>query len=149
MRVTGLDHRGIRTRDLETTKQFYADILGLEIGHRPGALGTSGYWLYAGEAPIIHLIEESGGADPNGGSIEVNEDGSLVESGGQTHLALTVENGRTVIERLRDAGVPYWDRLFKSPVMYQIFVRDPNGLLIELIDRNPGDIDGPICKVVE
>ena len=45
--------------------------------------------------------------------------------------------------------VTYWDRLFRDPVMYQVFVEDPNGLLIELIDRKPGEIDGPICKIVD
>jgi hypothetical protein len=33
--------------------------------------------------------------------------------------------------------------------MYQVFVEDPNGFLIELINRNPGEITGPICKVVD
>jgi len=145
MRVTGLDHRGIRTADLEASRHFYEDLLGLEQGHRPGALVTKGYWLYAGDVPIIHLIEESDGSIGSGKTRREE----LVDAGGQTHVALTVENGRTVVERLIGAGVPYWDRLFRNPVMYQVFVEDPNGLLIELIDRSPGDIDGPICKIVD
>ncbi|NQW01002.1 MAG: VOC family protein [Rhodospirillales bacterium] len=144
MKVIGLDHRGIRTANLEASRHFYEDLIGLQQGNRPGALATKGYWLYAGDTPIIHLIEDSDGTtSPPQGLSE-----TLVDSGGRTHVALTVEGGRAAVERMNDAGVPYWDRLFKNPVMYQVFVEDPNGLLIELIDRNPGNIDGPICKVV-
>ena len=145
MKVTGLDHRGIRTADLEASRHFYEDLLGLEQGHRPGALVTKGYWLYAGDVPIIHLIEDSDGSTGSAGTRREE----LVDAGGQMHIALTVENGRTVVERLIKANVRYWDRLFRDPVMYQVFIEDPNGLLIELIDRNPGDIDGPICKIVD
>jgi hypothetical protein len=64
-------------------------------------------------------------------------------------LALSVEKARDAVDRLTEADVPYWDRLFKEPLMYQVFVEDPNGFLIELINRNPGEITGPICKVVD
>ncbi len=145
MIIIGLDHRGIRTTKLELTRHFYEDLMGLKSGHRPSALATSGYWLYAGKKPIIHLIEDSEDAtDAAKGRRE-----ELTNAGGQTHLALTVEGARDIVDRLKKASVPYWDRLFRNPIMYQVFVEDPNGLLIELIDRNPGDIVGPICKVVE
>ncbi|MEK9722141.1 MAG: VOC family protein [Rhodospirillaceae bacterium] len=145
MDIIGIDHRGIRTPDLEESRHFYVDLLGLVDGHRPAALGTKGHWLYAGEKPIIHLIEDSDGSVKKNGERREFLEGA----GGQTHVALTVEKARDAVERLSEAGVPYWDRLFRDPVMYQVFVEDPNGLLIELIDRNPGEIDGPICKIVE
>ena len=145
MEVIGLAHRGIRTTKLESTRCFYEDLIGLKNGDRPGALTTSGYWLYAGEKPIIHLIEGSDASSD--GASDYKE--ILTNAGGQTHLALTVEGARDAVDRFKKASVPYWDRLFLNPIMYQVFVEDPNGLLIELIDRNPGDITGPICKVVE
>ena len=145
MKVTGLDHRGIRTAKLEASRHFYVDLLGLEQGHRPGALATKGYWLYAGETPIIHLIEKADGSTGSGHTPKEK----LTDAGGLTHVALTVEKARDAVDRLTEEGIPYWDRLFRNPVMYQVFVEDPNGLLIELIDRNPGNIDGPICKIVE
>lgn len=144
MKVVGIDHRGIRTPDLEASRHFYEDLIGLKQGDRPAALGTSGYWLYAGDIPIIHLVEDTDG------SAETSEPSeSLTNAGGQTHVALTVEGARGAVDRFGKAGVPYWDRLFKNPVMYQVFVEDPNGLLIELIDRSPGKIEGPICKIIE
>ncbi len=148
MIIIGLDHRGIRTTKLELTRHFYEDLMGLKSGHRPSALATSGYWLYAGKKPIIHLIESSDDATDAADAAKGRRE-ELTNAGGQTHLALTVEGARDIVERLKKASVPYWDRLFRNPIMYQVFVEDPNGLLIELIDRNPGDIAGPICKVVE
>ena len=66
MDVIGLDHRGVQTSKLEESRHFYEDLLGLPQGHRPAALSTKGYWLYAGETPIIHLIEnQNGAADAN------------------------------------------------------------------------------------
>lgn len=145
MTVIGLDHRGIRTTKLESTRHFYEDLLGLKQGHRPSALETKGYWLYAGDIPIIHLVEDSNGSVDDNYTPREN----LTESGGENHIAFTCAEARNVIDRLVEAGVPYWDRLFRNPLMYQVFVEDPNGILVELIDRNPGDITGPICKIVE
>ena len=144
MKVLKIDHRAVRTTKLEESRHFYEDLLGLERGHRPEALPTEGYWLYAESQPIIHLVEDPSGIDDG-----VTPRDDLVGVGGETHVALTVVGARDITERLMAEGVTYWDRLFRDPVMYQVFVEDPNGLLIELIDRNPGDIDGPICKIVD
>ena len=40
----------IEPQDLERTKNFYCDVLGLEIGDRP-PLDFPGYWLYSGGVP--------------------------------------------------------------------------------------------------
>ena len=55
MPLHGLNHYTIRPADLERTKAFYADLLGLEVGERP-PLPFPGYWLYSGGAPTVHLI---------------------------------------------------------------------------------------------
>ena len=122
MIVLGLNNRGIRTTKLEVPRHFYEDLLGLWQGRRPAALATRRYWLYVGTNPIIHLIE--------------NRDNT---GGGDTEPCA----------RINEVGVQYWDRLFKSPIMYQVFVEGPKRLLFELVDRAPGDIDGPISETVD
>ena len=47
MPLHGLHHYTLRPVDLEATKDFYVDLLGLEVGHRP-PLAFPGYWLYTG-----------------------------------------------------------------------------------------------------
>ncbi len=144
MTVIALDHRGIRTSRLEDTRHFYEDLLGLENGFRPTAFDTKGYWLYAGDRPIIHLVEDTN-TSGNGGEAQRE---TLTDSGGDNHIALACTEARKVVDRLAGADIPYWDRLVKDPLMYQVFVEDPNGILVELIDRSPGEISGPIHKIV-
>lgn len=55
MPLNALNHFTIRPVDLERTKDFYCDVLGLPIGYRP-PLGFPGYWLYCGAIPTVHLI---------------------------------------------------------------------------------------------
>ncbi len=45
MGLNALNHFTIRTADLERTKAFYSEVLGLPVGYRP-PLGFPGYWLY-------------------------------------------------------------------------------------------------------
>ncbi len=47
MPLGALQHYTIEPSDLEATKDFYCDVLGLENGDRP-PLGFPGYWLYSG-----------------------------------------------------------------------------------------------------
>ena len=56
MAMEKIEHCAIRTTELEATRHFYTEILGLEVGPRP-ELPVAGYWLYANDEPIIHLIE--------------------------------------------------------------------------------------------
>ena len=59
-----LHHIGITApaEVLEEVKAFYALLLGLQPGFRPEFGGIRGAWLYAGDEPLIHLLE-----DPNRG----------------------------------------------------------------------------------
>jgi len=49
-----LQHYTIEPSDLERTKNFYCDVLGLENGDRPPL--ASGYWLYSGASRPCTLL---------------------------------------------------------------------------------------------
>ena len=53
--IARLDHVNIRTANLQLLVRFYSDVLGLVEGERP-PLGFPGAWMYAGDAPVIHLV---------------------------------------------------------------------------------------------
>ena len=55
MPAMSLNHYTILARDLEATKNFYTDVVGLSVGDRP-PLDFPGYWLYCGGVPTVHLI---------------------------------------------------------------------------------------------
>ena len=65
MPAMSLNHYTILARDLEATKDFYTDVVGLSVGDRP-PLDFPGYWLYCGGVPTVHLIGHAAGerADP-------------------------------------------------------------------------------------
>ena len=56
MPLTQLEHYLVLTADLDRTRDFYRDALGLREGPRP-PLGFPGYWLYLGDVPCIHIAE--------------------------------------------------------------------------------------------
>src|SRR6516162_7010990 len=55
MPLNALHHVTVKTANLEVTRDFYRDILGLEVGFRPD-LDFPGYWLYCGDVPVVHLV---------------------------------------------------------------------------------------------
>src|SRR5438876_8668713 len=55
MAVEGMNHFTILTDDVDGTLDFYDELLGLTAGLRPN-FDFPGAWLYAGGAPILHVI---------------------------------------------------------------------------------------------
>ena len=145
MKINKLDHVSIATDQLEDTKKFYCDLLGLKVGHRP-KLKSSGYWLYSGEEPIIHLVETGSNLDREIafsdnkktarplGNPEITD---LSETGMDDHIAMTVEESAGLVNFMKENKIAYWDRLLADRELYQVFVRDPNGVIIELNDYKP------------
>ena len=95
MPAVALNHYTILVQDLERTKDFYEDIVGLKAGDRP-PLTFPGYWLYCGGEPVVHLI----GYRPEDPKIE-----GAPDTGRLDHIAFHAEFFR---ERL--AVLPPWRR---------------------------------------
>ena len=55
MAISDMNHFTVLTQDLDATRRFYIDILGLKEGYRPD-LGFPGTWLYVGDQAILHVI---------------------------------------------------------------------------------------------
>lgn len=122
MRVSGLSHFNVRAPEglLERVRDFYADVLGLSVGHRPG-FRSKGFWLYAGAEPIVHLLAsgDADGGDPHARSAF-------------DHVAFSCEGLREFVERLERAGVEYEADEVASLGQVQLFLRDPAGVGLEL-----------------
>ncbi len=131
MRINRIDHFNIRTRDLDRLCEFYTQVLGLEVGDRP-PFDSPGVWLYAGGHPILHV----GVARDDNDDSDSDSDNTLPLD----HIALETEGLADAVERLDGAGIEY--RMFDVPgrEMKQIFVRDPDGVAIELNFTNPDDL---------
>jgi catechol 2,3-dioxygenase-like lactoylglutathione lyase family enzyme len=121
MALTQLNHVTVRTNDLEKTRTFYENVLGLKAGPRP-AFTFPGYWLYCGENAAVHLVLH---ADAIGG-------GRSADTGSFDHVAFTAHDFPGVRERLRQLGVAFREQQVPGAPIRQLFVEDPNRVMIEL-----------------
>ena len=78
-----LQHYTIEPSNLERTKDFYCDVLGLKNGDRP-PLGFPGYWLYSGGVPTVHLL---GPRTPREGIVVRGTEKKFEDTGRFDHIA--------------------------------------------------------------
>jgi catechol 2,3-dioxygenase-like lactoylglutathione lyase family enzyme len=115
-----LDHFNIRTRKLAETVRFYEDVLGLEKGARPN-FAFPGAWMYSEGKPVVHLVDISATDEPQ-----------KPDSGVVHHVAFVSRGFDGMAQRLKSKGMEYDARQVPGGELWQIFVRDPNGVMIEL-----------------
>jgi catechol 2,3-dioxygenase-like lactoylglutathione lyase family enzyme len=119
-----LDHFLVLTDDIDTTRDFWCDALGLVAGDRP-PLEFPGYWLYAGDKPCVHIAERSAYMAHS------SHVGIPAATGPVEHVAFDAEDREEVVERLRRGRMPAAQNEVPG-VMHQFFVHDPNGVKIEI-----------------
>ncbi|HWS13801.1 MAG TPA: VOC family protein [Rhodocyclaceae bacterium] len=123
MAIIGMNHFTVLARDLEETKSFYVDLLGLVEGERP-ELGFPGAWLYAGEAAVLHIVAGRAlPADPRG----------VID-----HMAFTARDLAGTVKRLQARNLRYDLRRLSGSGIWQLFCFDPNGARVEL-DFDPSE----------
>lgn len=133
MAIRTLDHCSIRTLDLEASRAFYVDVLGMEEGDRPD-FPFPGAWLYLEGHAVIHLVgvdpdDLSGLANYLGGDVDPD---ALGVGGSLDHIAFCATDAPALILRLKRNNVSYRKRQVPNMDLSQIFLEDPNGITIEL-----------------
>jgi catechol 2,3-dioxygenase-like lactoylglutathione lyase family enzyme len=128
--LTSIQHLLVLTDDIDGTRDFYRDVLGLEEGARP-PLEFPGYWLYAQDVPCVHIADREIynvharklGLEPSEG-----EHGSGVVD----HVAFNAGDYDEVTARLERHGVEAVKNTVPGIGMRQLFINDPNGVRIEI-----------------
>jgi len=120
MELKRLLHAGLLITDLERSKQFYSGILGLKEKPRPD-FDFPGAWYDLGECEL-HLI----------GTKEVLP-AAAARPARDFHVSFLIEDYEATKQALESAGIAYREG---SSGLAQIFVRDPDGNLIELQKRS-------------
>ncbi len=121
MALTELNHFTVRTRDMDGTRDFYVDVLGLRVGPRPD-LGFPGYWLYCGQQPVVHLVPESAGIGAGSGE----------DTGNFDHVAFLGDDFAGMRQRLSELGLAFRENDVRAANLKQIFLPDPNRVMIEI-----------------
>jgi catechol 2,3-dioxygenase-like lactoylglutathione lyase family enzyme/uncharacterized protein YunC (DUF1805 family) len=126
LRVKCIDHVTVVVKDLESSRRFYADILGMREIHRP-AFSFAGSWFQAGTTQI-HLILEYTGSGPAGNLLPAAQRTPRTQ-----HLAFAVDDAEAAFGQLQRFDVPVVASPKPRPDGYmQAFVADPDGHVIEL-----------------
>jgi catechol 2,3-dioxygenase-like lactoylglutathione lyase family enzyme len=144
MEIKRVDHYSIRTLDLEASRRFYTEVIGLKAGPRP-PFNFPGYWLYSGEPPadlhnsarnygFVHLM---GFDRDNPQSLDEyvgGREAATLEggTGALDHIAFAATGREAMIERCRRNNVDYFERAVPILGLHQVFIKDPSGVMIEL-----------------
>ncbi len=127
MRVNQLDHINVQTVKLADTVRFYADVLDLRVGDPPPPLDPSEVqWMFDSENRAIFHLSMPG---PLRGVGYVN---SGHDTGAVHHVALDCSGHDEMIDRLDGFGLTHRENHVTAIDLKQIFVHDPNGILLEL-----------------
>ncbi len=125
--VRVIDHVTFVVKDLERSRAFYVDLLGMEQVTRPD-FDFQGLWFKAGTT-LIHLILEHEKSGPAG--IFKPE---KLQSSRTHHIAFLVDDCPDAYEKAKaHTGVKFASELKKRPDgAWQLFLEDPDGHVIEV-----------------
>ena len=115
-----VDHVSFMADDLDESMKFYVDLLGCEPVPRPD-FGFRGAWLQLGAAQV-HLLERNRPGPHDGKG----------PSGFANHVAFSVGDYDATLTQLRAVGLEVREG---GNGIRQMFVHDPAGNVIELIER--------------
>ena len=123
-----LQHFTIEPSNLERTKKFYCEVLGLKNGDRP-PLGFPGYWLYSGGVPTVHLL---GKRMPREGIVVRGTKTKFKDTGRFDHIAFAASDIAGVRKKLKAKKVKFREQVIPRTGGQQIFLYDPDGVGVEL-----------------
>lgn len=125
--MSSLDHINIQTVKLVETVAFYRDVLDLDARDPPPPLDPAlVQWMFDPEGrAIFHLSTP--------GSLNAVKDVNIgTDTGAVHHVALACTGHDAMIATLDRLGLEHRENHVLAIDLKQIFVRDPNGVLLEL-----------------
>lgn len=124
--IEGINHYNLRAdkETIEVLKDFYIEIVGLKLGHRP-PFKNGGYWLYANQKDVLHLSFSK-----NDIVNELNVNSTF------DHIAFSGQDENMYIDLLTKKNIKFSIREIPEIGTRQIFFKDPAGNGIELIFPN-------------
>lgn len=128
--LVGFEHVGMTCIDLDRTIAFYCDLLGLKLALRKKSEKGEMAFLDTGSGmleiacPAAH-IARSRDVPPH--------------EAGMRHLTFAFDSVDAIVEKLEAAGVEILEHprpaLFTEMLRRVAFARDPDGVIVELVER--------------
>jgi catechol 2,3-dioxygenase-like lactoylglutathione lyase family enzyme len=134
MAISHLEHFLVVAQDYEATVQWYIDNLGFTKGPHPDfGADVEVTWLYAGGVDVIHIVPPRPNdparpvPDPNATPKEIAQGSRPIH-----HIAFRAADRVEMTGRFKQNGITYLEQQASKGDLYQVFVRDPNGITVEL-----------------
>ena len=132
--LIGFEHVGMTARDTEQTIAFYCDLLGLRLALRKSQPSGELLFLDAGGGMLEITIPASA---------EINRSRDVLPvDAGMRHLTFAFADVDATLARLEAAGVEVVERprdAYNTEMIKRVaFVRDPDGIIVELVERAAG-----------
>ena len=131
MPLSHLEHFLIQTGDLDGTRDWYVDVLGMTEGPHPD-FRFPVRWLYLGGEAVLHLTLGGGAVDENRKKYLGQQSTATRGSGVVDHIAFRATGLAGMMAGLDAKGVAYATRRVDDQGLFQLFLMDPNGVKIEL-----------------
>lgn len=122
MPAIDLHHLAIKTDDIDGTVNFWNDVIGSHSVRRPN-FDFPGAWLQFGET-MLHLY--------GGDAAKNKENGYDRGSAAIDHIALSASGFDEMRALLEEKKLDWRQMNIPSFDLWQLFVHDPNGVLVEL-----------------
>src|SRR5262245_10513577 len=127
--VSSFDHVTIVCADLEATRRFYVNVLGMAEVRRP-PFNFPGLWFQIGKVQI-----HATGAHAGGGKAGWADRGNTGVTRGH-HIAFAITDMTEALKLVEAHGVRIASPLQRRPDGYQqLFLYDPDGHLVELVSE--------------
>ena len=131
MPLNHLEHFLIQTADIEATRDWYVQVLGLKEGYRPD-FKFPVVWLYLGDKDVIHITQGGKDVSDNRRQYLGQQSDALYGSGVVDHFAFRCTGLKEMLAHLKNNHVKFSQRMVDDKGLFQLFLIDPNGVKIEL-----------------
>jgi catechol 2,3-dioxygenase-like lactoylglutathione lyase family enzyme len=99
LQVQGIDHVLVVSSDLDKTRQFYCELLGMELMPRPH-FSFPGLWFQAGKTQVHVTLAGSAAGTPGPGEFT----GKYPAQG--SHIAFEIEDAADAAAHIESLGIP-------------------------------------------
>ena len=126
LKARTFDHITLVVADLDASRAFYVDLIGMEEVPRPD-FGFPGLWFQLGTAQIHLNIASEAAGRPGQGDMGAKSPPQGV------HFAFSVDDCDVAVGQFRDLGIAIEAGPRSRPDgARQTYVRDPDGYLVEV-----------------
>jgi catechol 2,3-dioxygenase-like lactoylglutathione lyase family enzyme len=126
-----MEHFLIQSADIEATKDWWVNVLGLRVGPSPD-FKFPVYWLYIGDRDVLHITQGGANISENRKKYLGQQSQATEGSGVVDHIGFRATGLHEMIDHLNKHGVKFTERQVNDQGLYQLFLFDPNGVKVEL-----------------